>query len=210
MIARTSLGDLENSLRRTYNRDYPLVNALSNNEVPIPKAYKTTFEYILNADLIKCLTPGEDKHQSVGTDHRWNGALESWKLKMVTVLHDWPEKSLKNWNGLTANVKTPNAFIGWTGFPLLIKFNIEPNPAPFSKSLLWDIARDVEKGVQFLIMNGLNNSTLLGENFGLKVEGAWQKFHAIFIDTGLLRLRQMALLKQAGLPNTTNTDWSND
>ena len=44
-IARQGMEDIESSLRRTYNRDYPLVNALANNDIPIPKAYKTTFEY---------------------------------------------------------------------------------------------------------------------------------------------------------------------
>ncbi|MFM7857046.1 MAG: DUF3536 domain-containing protein, partial [Flammeovirgaceae bacterium] len=54
MIAQQSLKELESSLRRTYDTDYALVNALSNNNLPIPNAYRTTFEYILNADLVNC------------------------------------------------------------------------------------------------------------------------------------------------------------
>src|SRR5690606_28223922 len=46
MITRQSLEELEDSLRRVYNRDYSLATALANNEIPIPNAYKTTFEYI--------------------------------------------------------------------------------------------------------------------------------------------------------------------
>src|SRR5690606_18649762 len=54
LITQQSMNDLEGSLRRIYNRDYPLVNALANNDTPIPNAYRTTFEYILNADLVRC------------------------------------------------------------------------------------------------------------------------------------------------------------
>src|SRR5690606_37492395 len=39
MITRKSLDELEYSLRRIYNHDYPLVTALDNNDVPIPDAY---------------------------------------------------------------------------------------------------------------------------------------------------------------------------
>ena len=57
LITDQSMRDLEESLRRIYNRDYPLVNALANNDIPIPNAYRTTFEYILNADLVRSFQP---------------------------------------------------------------------------------------------------------------------------------------------------------
>lgn len=79
LIARQSLEELEQSLRRAYNRDYPLVNALATNGVPIPKAYKTTFEYIVNADLVKCF--GVEKI-NVKMLERATTEMEQWGLKV--------------------------------------------------------------------------------------------------------------------------------
>ena len=75
-IAQQSLQELEESLRRTYNRDYSLVNALANNDIPIPNAYRTTFEYILNADLIDCLPIGQNQYQGTGADIGGTGTVE--------------------------------------------------------------------------------------------------------------------------------------
>ncbi|HWA34531.1 MAG TPA: DUF3536 domain-containing protein, partial [Cyclobacteriaceae bacterium] len=41
-ITQQSMLDLEDSLRRIYNRDYPLVMGLHHNGIPIPNAYRTT------------------------------------------------------------------------------------------------------------------------------------------------------------------------
>jgi hypothetical protein len=79
MIARKEMFELEESLRRTYNRDYPLVNALANNEIPIPNAYRTTFEYILNADLVKAF---ETDKLNIKTLERIVGELDKWNLKI--------------------------------------------------------------------------------------------------------------------------------
>jgi hypothetical protein len=48
LIMRQSMDELEYSLRRVYNRDYPLLTALDNNEIPIPIAYNMAFQYILS------------------------------------------------------------------------------------------------------------------------------------------------------------------
>ena len=78
-IATKSMYDLELSLRRTYDRDYPLINALSNNGIPIPKAYRTTFEYVLNADLGTCFT-GDRINAKVL--ERVAGEMERWGMKV--------------------------------------------------------------------------------------------------------------------------------
>jgi alpha-amylase/alpha-mannosidase (GH57 family) len=79
MIARKSLEELEQSLRRTYNRDYPLVNALANNEIPIPNAYRTTFEYILNADLVDAF---QEDRVNIKSLERILGEIEKWSMKI--------------------------------------------------------------------------------------------------------------------------------
>src|SRR5690606_8598490 len=77
LITEQSMRDLEESLRRIYNRDYPLVNALAHNDIPIPNAYRTTFEYILNADLIRCFQP--DKI-NIRLMERTMSELAKWEL----------------------------------------------------------------------------------------------------------------------------------
>ncbi|MEO1051864.1 MAG: DUF3536 domain-containing protein [Bacteroidota bacterium] len=54
-IMEKNLGIVENSFRKIYNRDYQLINTLKTDEIPIPKAYRTTLEFVLNADLKRCL-----------------------------------------------------------------------------------------------------------------------------------------------------------
>ena len=46
---------LENSFRKIYNRDYTLMNTLKTDDIPIPNAYRTTLQYVLNADLRNAL-----------------------------------------------------------------------------------------------------------------------------------------------------------
>jgi len=78
-IAAKSMQALEQSLRRTYDRDYPLVNALSNNNIPIPKAYRTTFEYVLNADLSAAFS--RDRID-IKTFERVTAEMDRWGLKV--------------------------------------------------------------------------------------------------------------------------------
>jgi len=79
LITYQSMRDLENSLRRIYNRDYPLVMALANNDAPIPNAYRTTFEYILNADLTRCFI---SERLNIRQIERITSELVQWRLKI--------------------------------------------------------------------------------------------------------------------------------
>jgi alpha-amylase/alpha-mannosidase (GH57 family) len=171
MIARQSLGELEDSLRRTYNRDYPLVNALSNNEVPIPKAYKTTFEYILNADLVKCFTPEKINIRAL---ERITGEMERWNLKvedsdkLARLAGESIFKELKRISNERQNAKRIHRLN--RVFPLLVKFNIEPN-LHYSQNLYFEISQETqEKGGQAFDNEWVEHFKLLGENLGLKVE----------------------------------------
>jgi len=128
MIARKSLEELEQSLRRTYNRDYPLVNALANNEIPIPNAYRTTFEYILNADLID--TFQEDKI-NVKSVERILSEIEKWNMKIEDpegvsrLAADAIFRELKRIASDRTNARRITRLNRM--FPLLTKFNLTPN-----------------------------------------------------------------------------------
>ena len=80
MITRKSLDELEYSLRRIYNHDYPLVTALDNNDVPIPNAYRSTFEYVLNADLLKWFRSDRINIKEL---ERIMGELNKWRLTIA-------------------------------------------------------------------------------------------------------------------------------
>lgn len=172
MIARQGLQDLENSLRRTYNRDYPLVNALSNNDIPIPNAYKTTFEYILNADLIKCFGPDRI---NIKTLERLATEMKRWSLRIEdpkaveryageSIYHELRRVATERDN--VKRLQRLNRL-----FPILDGFKLEPDVYR-SQNLYFEISlenRDKQPGE--LSQEWLDQFLALGDNLGVKVEG---------------------------------------
>jgi hypothetical protein len=128
MIARKSLEELEQSLRRTYNRDYPLVNALANNEIPIPNAYRTTFEYILNADLVDSF---QEERINIKSLERILGEIEKWAMKIEDpenisrLAGDAIFREIKRVAADRTNLRRITRLNRL--FPLLTKFNLTPN-----------------------------------------------------------------------------------
>ncbi len=171
-IAKQGLEDIENSLRRTYNRDYPLINALSNNDIPIPNAYKTTFEYILNADLLKCFQPErinvKTLERIVGEIHRWNLKIED-PGKVERIAGESIYKELQRINSERANIKRIQRLNRL--FPVLEKLKLEPN-LYLSQNLYFQMSLEhKEKQVQNeLHSEWLEQFSLLGDNLGIKVE----------------------------------------
>ncbi|MBA4145374.1 MAG: glycoside hydrolase [Azospira oryzae] len=170
MIAKKELEELEESLRRTYNRDYPLVNALANNEIPIPNAYRTTFEYILNADLIK--TFQSDKI-NIKTLERIVGELEKWNLKIedpdrvAQLAGASIFKELKRIRSESENAKRVQRLNRL--FPLLAKFKIDPN-LHYSQNLYFEMAMDNAKKLQQKsLTDWAEQFQLLGDNLGVKL-----------------------------------------
>ncbi len=169
-IARQGLEDIESSLRRTYNRDYPLVNALSNNDIPIPNAYKTTFEYILNADLLKCFSPDRI---NIKTLERIVGELARWSLKIEDpgkverIAGESIYKELQRVSSERDNVKRLQRLNRL--FPILEKFKLEPN-LYLSQNLYFEMSLD-HKDRKPLELNAewLEQFSMLGDNLGVKV-----------------------------------------
>lgn len=166
MITQQSMRELEESLRRVYNRDYPLVNALSNNDIPIPRAYTTTFEYILNADLVNSFQPEKINVKEI---ERIMGEMVKWELtiedpdKIERLAGESIYKELKRISAERSNVKRIERLN--RVFPLLQKFKLEPILYK-SQNLYFEMSKErgTEKAewvVQF---------KLLGENLKVKVE----------------------------------------
>jgi hypothetical protein len=168
MITKQSMGELEESLRRVYNRDYPLVNALSNNDIPIPRAYTTTFEYILNADLINCF---QTERINVKELERITGELAKWELSIEdpgTVERLAGEsiyKELRRIGAERSNVKRIERLN--RVFPLLRKFKLEPILYK-SQNLYFEISQS-SKDSNTLKPEWLNQFKRLGENLNVKV-----------------------------------------
>jgi alpha-amylase/alpha-mannosidase (GH57 family) len=168
-ITQQSMSDLEDSLRRIYNRDYPLVMALATNEIPIPNAYRTSFEYILNADLINCFLTDKMNIRQV---ERIMTELVNWDLRIED-----PGKVEKFAGESIFKELKRIAEEGDSGkrierlnrlFPLLIKFNLKPNLYK-SQNLYFEISRSIQ------LNNGRSEDwrrhfAQLGNNLGVRVE----------------------------------------
>lgn len=169
LITQQSMRDLEDSLRRIYNRDYPLVNALAGNEIPIPNAYRTTFEYILNADLIRCFQP---EKINIHLIERIMGELVKWELriddtdKVERLAGESIFKEIRRISSEGDNSKRIERLNRL--FPLLKKFNIRPNLSK-SQNLYFEIsvANKEHNGRSEEWMKQFN---LMGDNLGIKVE----------------------------------------
>lgn len=167
-ITYQSMLDLEDSLRRIYNRDYPLVMALSNNGIPIPNAYRTSFEYILNADLLKSF---QTEKINIRTVERVMGELVKWDLriedpgKVERLAGESIFKELKRLANERDSLKRIDRLNRL--FPLMEKFKLRPNLYR-SQNLYFEISKDSND-------NGsrspewMKQFILLGENMGVKV-----------------------------------------
>jgi alpha-amylase/alpha-mannosidase (GH57 family) len=169
LITQQSMNDLEESLRRIYNRDYPLVNALANNDTPIPNAYRTTFEYILNADLVRCFQTDKINIRQV---ERIMSELSKWKLsiedtgKVERLAGESIFKELKRIHAEGQTIRRIERLNRL--FPLLRDFKINPNLYK-TQNLYFEMS------VQHKESNGhtaewIKQFGLLGDNLGVKVD----------------------------------------
>lgn len=169
LITQQSMRDLEDSLRRIYNRDYPLVNALANNDTPIPNAYRTTFEYILNADLIRCFQVEKINIRQV---ERIMNELAKWDLKIEDtgkierLAGESIFKELKRISAEGENHKRIERLNRI--FPLLRKFSINPNLYK-SQNLYFEISVD-NREHDGHSAEWLKHFNVLGDNLGIKAE----------------------------------------
>jgi alpha-amylase/alpha-mannosidase (GH57 family) len=168
-ITQQSMSDLEDSLRRIYNRDYPLVMALATNEIPIPNAYKTSFEYILNVDLVNCFLTDKINVRQV---ERIMNEMVTWDLRIEDpgkVEKFAGESIFKELKRISAEGDSHKRIERLNRlFPLLIKFNLKPNLYK-SQNLFFEISRAIQDN------NGRSEEwkkqfALLGNNLGVKAE----------------------------------------
>lgn len=169
MITQQSLHDLETSLRKVYNHDYPLVNALITNDIPAPKAYATTFEYILNADLLNCFKADKINIKEM---ERVMDELVKWELKIEDprkvsrIAGESIFKELKRISAERSNIKRIERLN--RVFPLLKQFRLEPILYK-SQNLYFEISREEDVETLSSKPEWIKQFKWLGENLGVKV-----------------------------------------
>jgi alpha-amylase/alpha-mannosidase (GH57 family) len=170
MITQQSMRELEESWRRIYNRDYPLVNALSNNDIPIPRAYTTTFEYILNVDLINCFLPEKinvkEIERIMGEMVKWNLSIED-AGKIERLAGESIFKELKRISAERHNTKRIERLN--RVFPLLENFKLEPS-LYLSQNLYFELSRQYRSEPPSSKPEWLLQFKLLGESLRVKTE----------------------------------------
>ncbi|MEQ1587891.1 MAG: DUF3536 domain-containing protein, partial [Cyclobacteriaceae bacterium] len=171
MISQESMAELEHSLRKSYNQDYPLINALANNNIPIPNTYKTTFEYVLNADLVKIFQSDKinikEMERIVAELAKWNLKIDDPR-KLSRLAGESIFKELNRIGNERENVKRVQRLNRM--FPLLEKFKLEPN---FHKSqnLYFEISMENKnRSLREIDEEWVEQFKLLGKNLGVKLE----------------------------------------
>jgi hypothetical protein len=167
-ITQQSMSDLEDSLRKIYNRDYPLVTALANNEIPIPNAYRTTFEYVLNADLLKCFQEKiniKEFERITGELAKWNLQIEDpRKLEQIAGISIF--KELKRIGAERQNHKRVERLNRL--FPLLERFKIHPDLNK-SQNYYFEIYTEIMEK-DGCSPEWIKQFNILGDSLGVKVE----------------------------------------
>jgi alpha-amylase/alpha-mannosidase (GH57 family) len=169
LITFQSMRDLENSLRRIYNRDYPLVMALANNDAPIPNAYRTTFEYILNADLIRCF---HSERINIRQVERITHELVKWRLsiedkdQLERLVGESIIKELKRFSQEGDNYTRLERLNRL--FPLLNQLDLSPNLYK-SQNMYFEISK-LSRLYDGQSPEWIREFGLLGENLSVKIE----------------------------------------
>jgi hypothetical protein len=146
-----------------------LVMALANNDAPIPNAYRTTFEYILNADLTRCFL---SERINIRQIERITNELVKWRLKIEDADHlerlvgESFIKELRRFaleGDNFSRIERLNRL-----FPLLLRLNLSPNLYK-SQNLYFELskANPTHEGRS---QEWIREFVLLGENLRVKIE----------------------------------------
>lgn len=168
-ITQQSMEELEYSLRRVYNRDYPLLTALDNNDVPIPNAYRMAFEYILNADLTTWLSSERVNTKEL---ERIIAELDKWKLKIEDpdkVARLSGERIFREIKRMGQEKESYQRLERLNRlFPLLNKFDLHPNLSQSQNAYFLLSKQNIQSNGHSI--EWIDQFTLLGDNLGVRVE----------------------------------------
>jgi len=169
-IMQGNMWQLEGSFRRIYERDYQLINTLKSDNIPIPNAYKTTLEFVLNTDLVRCLSM-----EDIDTNElkRIAFEFERWDLNLDDSLSLAQHSSHSIYKGIkkiagdineVSHIDRLNDIFG-----LLQRFFLEPDLYK-SQNVYFKLAKEnrlnIEKDPKDPVWE--ESFALLGKNLGVK------------------------------------------
>lgn len=166
-IMQNNLREVEASFRTIYNKDYQLINALALDNIPVPSAYFTTLQFILNADLRNALNKDHidlDELQRIETE------FKKWDLKIDDALFLQEHAKMTVYNALkkiqnhmeeTIRLQRLNRF-----FEFLEFFGIEPDLHK-SQNLYFQISKNSDKPKDKIWHQEFST---LGKHLGVKVD----------------------------------------
>lgn len=78
-IMQATMEDIEGSFRQIYEHNYHMMSLMNNTKAPLPGVFKTTVEFILNADLRRLF---EEEHLNVDELRRLTEEINRWSVKL--------------------------------------------------------------------------------------------------------------------------------
>ena len=170
-LMKENLEAVETTFRRMVDRDYQLLNAMKNDNIPVPRPYRASMEFILNVDLLKYLNSEtmniRKLQQLVSQFKTWDAHLEDTpKVSHVAgeSIHHLMHQIGKDKHNVET-VKTLNQLFG-----LLDSMGIHPELSQ-SQNLYFSIAAQNGKAdPNHLPTNEWQREfSLLGKNVGVKL-----------------------------------------
>jgi hypothetical protein len=168
MIMERSLSQVESSVRRIYNRDYQLINSLKADDIPIPSAYRTTLQYVMNADLRNSLLGNRIDLLELGRIAR---EFQKWDLTLDDSLYleqhasELIERALNRIKEYPADTERLKRLIKF--FDYLEVFRMHPKLSK-SQNIYFRLSRDknfMSKGDK----QWVESFRLLGSKLGVKL-----------------------------------------
>ena len=161
-IMRESMIKVEQSFRRIYDNDYQLLSALKKDNIPIPTAYRSTIEFVLNTDLIRFLKESDNNlaeiHQLLDEFRKWGVKLDERQY----FDHFAGERIYKELLRIQSNIEDIELYKRLNEFFGLIKgFAIKPN-LDKSQNVYFNMAQN-----QVLIDDSILDDKDWQEQFGL-------------------------------------------
>lgn len=168
-ILKENLRQVENSFKKIYNRDYPLINMMKASGIPIPKAYKTTLEYVLNADLKNCLSSERIDLEEL---KRLSIEFNKWEVKIDDTLavskyaSERIFRTIKKIQKYQEDVDRVNRLNRF--FEYIKIFELKPDLSR-SQNIYFYLMKSIKQSINGQRKNQNDEFTKLGDNLGVIV-----------------------------------------
>jgi alpha-amylase/alpha-mannosidase (GH57 family) len=159
---------VNNEMRQIYDQDYQLVNAMSQENIPIPEIYLHTFKHVMNAELKECLENDpldtDQLEQIVSRFKKWDMKL-SKQIPYSRIISNLINKNLDRLS-IGSNGQDVLQRLN-KGIKILKEFKVNPD-LHVSQNLYFQVASKDEIGDLNPEMRSEFNK--LGKNLGIKTK----------------------------------------